>query len=126
MSRRPRPCLGARGSRCGASTRNASGRCDKCHHAERGTTAERGYGTEHRKLREHWAEQVATGTVRCAKPGCGQLIQPGEPWDLGHAPDRSYPRPEHQACNRATHGALSESCKPRSPAPEPPRLVIPF
>jgi hypothetical protein len=126
MSRRPRHCLGVRGARCSAVTRNASGRCDKCHHANRGTTAERGYGTEHRKLREDWAQLIATGSVHCAKPGCGQLIHPGEPWDLGHAPDRSYQGPEHRSCNRATRGALRGPHEPSTSPPDPPRLVIPF
>jgi hypothetical protein len=68
------------------------------------------------------------GTVRCAKPGCGQLIQPGEAWDLGHDEQRNYPGPEHSACNRATRGPLPEprNPKPYAPSPDPPTLTIPF
>jgi hypothetical protein len=67
MRPRPRPCLGVRGARCPSLTRDASGRCDACwrqhqrqRDLERGGTAERGYGTDHRQLRDHWAPRVAT------------------------------------------------------------------
>ena len=65
---------------------------------------ERGYGREHKKLRELWKSEVSKGTIRCAR--CKQAIRPGEPWDLGHVPgDRSrYSGPEHRRCNRATAG----------------------
>jgi hypothetical protein len=121
MNRRPRPCLGARGARCPSLTRDPSGRCDTCRRAhqrhrdlERGSTDERGDGSDHRQLRKRWAPRVATGTVRCARPDCGQLINPGEAWDLGHDEHRNWRGPEHQACNRATRGALREPHEPRT------------
>jgi hypothetical protein len=62
------------------------------------------YGRRHQKNRRLWAAKVATGKVRCARPTCGELILPGEPWDLGH--DDANPKitwgPEHRRCNRAT------------------------
>lgn len=63
---------------------------------------ERGYGAEHRRLRAEWAPRVAAGGVRCARPGCGELIRPDEAWDLGHTDDRTgWVGAEHAACNRA-------------------------
>jgi hypothetical protein len=70
------------------------------------TTAQRGYGAEHQRLRKQWTPLVERGTETCWR--CGQLIPPGTPWDLGHQDsDRDvYAGPEHAACNRATsqHG----------------------
>lgn len=65
------------------------------------TTTQRGYGTEHRKLRKAVAAQVQAGTAYCAR--CGLPIQPDEPFDLGHDDhDRTkYLGPEHRTCNRA-------------------------
>jgi hypothetical protein len=68
------------------------------------STTERGYGTRHQRLRRDWARRVAAGEVWCAR--CGNFIEPGTPWDLGHDDrDRTiYTGPEHAACNRATAG----------------------
>lgn len=86
----------------------------------RGSTTERGYGSEHQKRRLLWKSEVAKGTVECAR--CGELIRPGEPWDLGHVPgDRSrYSGPEHRSCNRAT-AASRVQWKPAAAEPEPER-----
>lgn len=64
--------------------------------------AARGYGTEHKKLREAWARRIANGPVDCAR--CHRPIFPGDLWDLGHHDrDRSrYVGPEHRKCNRQT------------------------
>jgi hypothetical protein len=68
----------------------------------RPSTASRGYGHRHQQLRRQLAVQVAAGGVTCAR--CGELIRPGDPWDLGHDDhDRThYSGPEHRRCNRAT------------------------
>jgi len=70
---------------------------------QRRSTNARGYGVVHQKTRKRWAPLVAAGDVKCAR--CGQLIRPGEPWDLDHADDRKgYIGPSHAACNRAAEG----------------------
>src|SRR5437763_36219 len=72
----------------------------------------RGYGRPHRLIRAELAHVVAAGGVRCAR--CGELIDPAEPWDLGHVDgDRGrYAGAEHRRCNRATSGR-----RPWMPAP---------
>ena len=84
------------GTRCTVHTRAK----DKA----RGTRQQRGYGAEHSALRMRWALIVAQGRTRCAR--CGKLLDPHQPWDLGHDDhDRSkYAGPECVPCNRATSG----------------------
>ncbi|MBT9255387.1 hypothetical protein KMZ30_07350 [Phycicoccus sp. KQZ13P-1] len=62
------------------------------------------YGHAHRKLRAEWEPIVAAGRVTCAR--CGEPIEPGQPWDLGHADDDpdQYNGPEHESCNRRAGG----------------------
>lgn len=85
------------------------------------TTAARGYDYRHQKLRRRWARRVKTGTVPCAR--CGQPINPGEPWDLGHD-DTDHSRhtgPEHAACNRAT--ATHRAARRKRPVEPHPGLA---
>lgn len=66
-----------------------------------GGTSARGYGPAHRRLRAKLAPSVDAGLVDCWR--CGQRIQVGQAWDLGHDDnDRSiYRGPEHAGpCNR--------------------------
>lgn len=126
VTRFNRPCLGINGARCPALTRNRGGRCDTCRREWerlRGTSTQRGYGPEHRALRAHWAPIVATGTVVCRRPGCGQLIQPDEPWDLGHTESRTPNEPsapEHRDCNRGHRPRVSTT----SLSSSGPKLVV--
>ena len=55
----------------------------------------------HRRTRKEFAPLVAAGVVNCAR--CGELIEPGTPWDLGHddRDPRFYSGPEHASCNRS-------------------------
>lgn len=83
----------------------------------RGSRQRRGYDAEHDRLRAHWAPRVATGRIRCHNPNCHRpddpLIHPGEPWDLGHTPDRrGYRGPEHAACNRSEGGRAAHRQEP--------------
>jgi hypothetical protein len=65
----------------------------------RKSTAARGYGSVHQRLRKDWAAKVRAGAVDC--PRCGRPIAPSEQWDLGHSDDRTYyTGPEHAVCNR--------------------------
>lgn len=95
--------------------------CD-IHQAEidrRPSATRRGYDQTHKQARERWAPIVATGTVRCWR--CGDLILPGQMWDLGHDDhDRSITRgPEHaRRCNRATASRRGTQARnPSRPSP---------
>ena len=83
-----------KGTRCAEHTRAK----DKA----RGTRQQRGYDAKHDAERKRWAPIVATGAVKCWR--CQVLLEPDEPWDLGHDDhDRSiYRGPECVRCNRAT------------------------
>jgi len=91
----------------------------------RASTAQRGYGNDHRRLRAQWARRVAQGGVLCVRcglpiplewlpcPKCHKPTQKGGyarkgycGWDLDHHDhDRSaYLGPSHACCNRATAG----------------------
>ena len=64
---------------------------------------QRGYGQAHRTRRRAIAPMVKAGIVRCAR--CGEPIEPGTPWDLGHVDGtewKIYSGPEHRRCNRQT------------------------
>jgi len=97
MSRLPDPapeCAAHAVARSHAAPRAAATPARRQHQRERdlerGGPSERGCGADHRQLRDWWAQRVATGTVCCARPGCGQPIHPDEPWDLGHDEQRNY------------------------------------
>ena len=66
------------------------------------------YGRSHRNRRLAVAPLVAAGCVCCAR--CGEPIEPGQLWDLGHddVDPRYYTGPEHAACNRATAAHMTE------------------
>jgi hypothetical protein len=67
------------------------------------------YGNDHKKRRTQWTPRVNAGTVTCWR--CGHLIQPGTPWDLGHADGSTtiYNGPEHRRCNRGAAAKLMHS-----------------
>lgn len=75
---------------------------------QRGTRQQRGYGSEHDRLRARWKPKVEACTVHCHAKVCVmpvRLILPGQLWDLGHTDDRTaWTGPEHATCNRAAGG----------------------
>lgn len=84
-----------------------------------GSTTGQGYGSAHRALRRALEPEVAAGQVACAR--CGELIKPGEPWDLGHrdgSGKREYQGPEHRTCNRSA-GAKLRNARVVDPDPRP-------
>jgi hypothetical protein len=74
-------------------------------YARKGSTAQRGYGGDHQRLRAQWKPTVDAGqaychAVICLKPA--RHITPGTPWHLGHTPDRTaWTGPEHEQCNES-------------------------
>jgi hypothetical protein len=68
------------------------------------STASRGYGAGHQRVRKAFQPLVAAGLVSCWR--CGQPILRTDEWDLGHDDrDRSrYRGPEHRSCNRGKNG----------------------
>lgn len=75
---------------------------------DRGTPAERGYGTDHKRLRRELASDVAAGRATCWR--CRQPITPNTPWDLGHTDDRTtHAGPEHTHCNRSAGGKTAHN-----------------
>jgi hypothetical protein len=71
--------------------------------ADRRTTAERGYTSQHKAERARWVPLVKAGGVMCAR--CGEPIAPDSPFDLDHTDDRTgYNGPAHVGCNRSVGG----------------------
>lgn len=74
---------------------------------KRGTTAQRGYGSYHRRLRRKWQVELNRAWA-LGQPGllcwrCHKPILRDQPWDLGHFDKADgHAGPEHAACNRAT------------------------
>jgi len=70
-----------------------------------GSTASRGYGGDHQRLRAQWKPKVDAGQAFCHAAIClkpTRWIQPGTPWHLGHTPDRTaWTGPEHEQCNES-------------------------
>jgi hypothetical protein len=60
----------------------------------------RDYGYSHQVRRRRIAPRVAAGIEACAH--CGELIAPGEPWELAKEAG-DYIGPAHQRCNRSRH-----------------------
>lgn len=85
--------------------------------ATRASTRARGYGSTHKRNREREDRRVQRGGVICWR--CGEPIEPGTAWDLGHDDrDRTiYRGPEHASCNRATSSHRPPRKRPAEPHP---------
>lgn len=72
------------------------------HERRRGSPTARGYGTQHRALRDTYLPALPSGTVRCVT--CGVVLT--DTLDLGHTDDRrGYLGPQCPRCNRGAGGA---------------------
>lgn len=78
-----------------------------CGQHQRPNANTRGYDTNHQRTRAQWAPLVQTGQVDCWR--CGQPIEPGTAWDLGHRISTEYGGPEHARCNRSAAGRASHA-----------------
>lgn len=79
----------------------------------RRTTTARGYDAKHKAERKRLAPAVARGDYSCAR--CGEPIEPGQPWDLGHTDDRTgWTGPEHEHCNRSDGAQKRNQKRPAS------------
>ena len=75
----------------------------------RGTTTQRGYGSQHQGARAAWQRRIDAGEqVTCWRPNCTERIT-GRTWHLGHDDlDRSITRgPECVRCNLKAAGRIS-------------------
>ena len=80
---------------------------------ERGSAAQRGYGSAHQRERARWSQRMMAGE-RVVCPRCGCPILPGQRWDLGHNDSRdAWTGPEHAHCNRAAGAANSSRMRER-------------
>jgi len=78
---------------CGLPTRGS--RCTRCRNRRHNAL----YGRRHQAERVDWAYLVEAGHVTCAE--CGETIEPGSTWDLGHQGPGQRSKPEHADCNRS-------------------------
>jgi hypothetical protein len=90
----------------------------------RGSTTDRGYGYEWRKITARWAAQIAAGTGYCTAPTCvmsSRWIRPGSAWDGGHDEQRRPRGPEHRKCNRAAAARKVNAMRRARGGQRPPR-----
>jgi hypothetical protein len=84
-------------------------RYQPCPEHKRGTTTQRGYGTDHRRARTvNERRMTERGYLTCVR--CGGRIGQGEAWAQDHNEDRSgYLGPSHEICNARAAGIASTS-----------------
>ena len=77
--------------------------CARAYERARGSSRERGYGSDHRATREAWQSRIDAGdAISCWR--CGVLLI-GTAWHLDHTDDRTgYHGPACIACNLSAAG----------------------
>lgn len=85
----------------------------RAHDAKRGSRKQRGYGTDHQRLRLALAPLVQAGRATCWR--CGLPIAPDDAWHVGHDDhDRTRTRgTEHASCNLSAAGRASHGLEPK-------------
>lgn len=105
----------------GCGTLTTGGPCSdhaKAADRARGPRQARGYDRAHDAERRRWQAELAIRPIQCAR--CGQPINPGEPFDLGHTDDRTgWTGPEHPRCNRAAGGRAAHGDHGAGADPDP-------
>lgn len=84
------PLIATKGPHCDAHARE--------HEQRRGSKQSRGYDRAYDQARLRWAPEVLAGLVDCWR--CGNRIDPGDDWHLGHDDGGRIAGPEHaSSCN---------------------------
>jgi hypothetical protein len=114
--RSPRTCqvCGATYDPSAVNQRYCSAICRPHTSGPKTPASQRGYGKEHRIVRDRWKKLVDAGQADCCL--CGYWIEPGSAWHLDHTEDRSgYRGAAHAACNTSDGARRGNRERPRDP-----------
>jgi hypothetical protein len=91
----------------------------------RTSSASRGYGSKHQRLRAWWAKRVEQGNVYCWR--CRELIAADAEWELGHDDEArtKYRGPEHRVeCNQRAGASKGGRSSRATRLPERPAGLL--